>query len=218
MAVALIFNHECGDVTITGKELKNVDLCLALSTLEQEEVFVLTQFPWMKIIHHPYQESFTQMETLYYIAATLMQTLKQTFKFYHGLLAWNNLYLITPVRQGPWFLEVSSKQPPYFVTPYDKEGDRSKRNPFLPWELLINRVGDPSLSWKGLGGGVGSASSYTYILWIVLENPILNFTIWIRTLLHHSIHLLYTYILQLYIVIIFSIGQTVHRDNLNQHI
>ena len=68
MAVALIFNHECGDVTITGKELKNVDLCLALSTLEQEEVFVLTQFPWMKIIHHHYQESFTQMETLYYIA------------------------------------------------------------------------------------------------------------------------------------------------------
>ena len=68
MAVALIFIHGCGDVIITGKELKNVDLCLALSTLQQEEVFVLTQFPRMNIIHHPYQESFTQMETLYYIA------------------------------------------------------------------------------------------------------------------------------------------------------
>lgn len=37
--------YAVADVTITDKELKNVNLCLALSTLKQEEVFVLTQFP-----------------------------------------------------------------------------------------------------------------------------------------------------------------------------
>ena len=42
--------YAVADVTITDKELKNVNLCLALSTLKQEEVFVLTQFPWMNSI------------------------------------------------------------------------------------------------------------------------------------------------------------------------